>query len=92
MLWAQPVWKGTEAESHALLGAIARNCVCEFADTGALVRACPAHHALVHSQRFLDGLLFGRRIARRFVSEEWALEWTPQAARNARSRRVVRGS
>lgn len=65
------VWHGTESESYALLDAIARNCECRFDDCGALVQACAAHYALTRNQRFLDGLLYGRRVAERFIREEW---------------------
>jgi hypothetical protein len=64
------VWNGTEAESRHLLDAIARHCVCEYAADGACTRICPPHNALVHSQRFLDGLLFARRIANQLIAEE----------------------
>jgi hypothetical protein len=71
MIRPQAVWNGTEAESRALLAAIARYCACQFADNGALAAACPSHDALVRNQRFLDGLLFGRRIGQRLIQEEW---------------------
>ena len=65
------IWYGTEAESRALLEAINRNCTCEYRATGAIARACMPHEAITRSQRFLDGLLFARRIAQRLVAEEW---------------------
>jgi hypothetical protein len=71
MIRLQAVWHGTEAESRALLAAVARYCACQFADNGALAAACPSHDALVRNQRFLDGLLFGRRIGQRLIHEEW---------------------
>jgi hypothetical protein len=74
MIRPQAVWNGTEAESRALLAAIARYCACQFADNGALTVACPSHDALVRNQRFLDGLLFGRRIGQRFIREEWQMQ------------------
>jgi hypothetical protein len=67
----QVVWNGTEVESHDLLVAIGRHCTCESAPNGARTRMCAAHEALVRSQRFLDGLLFARRLADRFIAEEW---------------------
>jgi hypothetical protein len=36
----------------------------------------------VHSQRFLDGLLFARRIAQRLIAEEWL---RPQAVESLAS-------
>ena len=83
---AQTVWNGSEAEARALLAAVARYCACQIADTGAVTTPCAAHDALVSSQRFLDGLLFGRRIASRLIAEEWRAslsgapaEWRPEA-------------
>jgi hypothetical protein len=64
------VWNGTEAESLELLKAIARHCACEYAASGACIRVCAPHDALAHSQRFLDGLLFARRIGARLIAEE----------------------
>jgi hypothetical protein len=34
----------------------------------------------VHSQRFLDGLLFARRIAERLIAEEWSRAQTEPIA------------
>jgi hypothetical protein len=73
MLHTRTIWKGTEAESSALLEVLTRNCTCTYATSGALVRACSPHAAFVSSQRFVDGLLYGRRIADRLISEEWRL-------------------
>ena len=70
-MFPQVVWKGTEPESFELLSVIQGNCVCEFGTDGARSRVCKPHDALVHDQRFLDGLLFGRRIADRLRAEEW---------------------
>jgi hypothetical protein len=72
MIRQQAIWNGTEAESHDLLGSMQRHCACEFDKAGARVRTCGPHEALVHNQRFLDGLLFARRIADRLRAEEWS--------------------
>jgi hypothetical protein len=71
MLRDRTIWKGTEAESFFLLKVVERHCACEFANTGALVRACGPHVAIVTDQRFLDGLVFARRMAGRLLDEEW---------------------
>jgi hypothetical protein len=82
----QVVWNGTEVESHDLLVAIGRHCTCESAPNGARTRMCAAHEALVRSQRFLDGLLFARRLADRFIAEEWGRpSCTPSTARQYRA-------
>jgi len=73
MYRAEAIWKGTRAESSALLAALAHHCTCQFADSGALVQACAAHMDLVRNQRYLDGLLYGRRLADRFRAEEWGI-------------------
>jgi hypothetical protein len=65
------IWNGTAAESAALLRAIERHCTCEVGITGALLRACATHAALVNNQRFLDGVLFARRLRQRLIAEEW---------------------
>jgi hypothetical protein len=72
MLRQQATWNGNEAESYDLLASMQRHCACEFDKAGARVGTCPPHDALVHSQRFLDGLLFARRIAERLIAEEWS--------------------
>jgi len=77
MLKQQAIWNGTESESYALLESVQRHCACQFDQAGARVRTCAPHDALVHSQRFLDGLLFARRIARRLMLEEGSLALTP---------------
>jgi hypothetical protein len=77
----QVVWKGTEQESFDLLKAIQRNCACEYAPTGARTRPCLPHQALVGDQRWLDGLLFGRRIADRLTAEEWGPRQRERLAR-----------
>jgi hypothetical protein len=87
MLWPQASWKGTEAESRALLDIIARNCACSYAPNGALVRACSPHYELVRSQRFLDGMLYGRRMAAVFLREEWSVAPSPAAAPRLLARR-----
>ena len=66
------IWNGTEAESDDLLVSLALYCACEFDAAGARIKTCPPHDALVHNQRFLDGLLFGRRIAHLLIAEEWS--------------------
>jgi hypothetical protein len=64
------VWNGTEAESRDLLDVLARHCACEYSVSGARTRVCAPHYALAHTQRFLDGMLFARRIRDRLLAEE----------------------
>jgi hypothetical protein len=66
------VWHGTREESFALLDAVARNCGCEFSQTGLRLANCAPHRMLVDDQRALDGLVFARRIAVRLRREEWS--------------------
>jgi hypothetical protein len=72
MLRQQATWNGNEAESFDLLASMQRHCACQFNTAGARTTTCAPHDALVHSQRFLDGLLFARRLAHRFIAEEWS--------------------
>jgi hypothetical protein len=76
----QAIWNGTDSESYDLLSSVQRHCACEFDRAGARVRTCPPHDALVHSQRFLDGLLFARRITDRLIAEEWSSVASSRAA------------
>jgi hypothetical protein len=80
IMLGQADWNGSDSESYDLLSSVQRNCACEFDRAGARVRTCPAHDALVHSQRFLDGLLFARRILNRLIDEEWSTAATRAAA------------
>ena len=66
----QVTWNGTSAESYELLASVRRNCACQFDQAGVQIRSCAPHDALVSSQRFLDGLLFARRIRQQLLSEE----------------------
>jgi hypothetical protein len=65
-------WHGTQEESLALIGAIARNCTCEFGLMGVRLSLCPPHQMLSQDQRALNGLLFARRMARRLRAEEFS--------------------
>lgn len=67
------IWNGTPEERLELLVAVQRNCMCTIDVHGARVSVCEAHTMLVQRQRVLDGLLFARRIAQRFIYEEWLL-------------------
>jgi hypothetical protein len=79
----QTVWNGTEAESRDLLNSIGRHCACEYAASGARTGICAPHDALVRSQRFLDGLLFARRMRTRFIVAEWDTRQPNAPARQA---------
>jgi hypothetical protein len=67
------IWNGTPEECLELLAAVQRNCTCRVDVRGARVSVCDAHTMLVQHQRVLNGLLFARRIAQRFICEEWLL-------------------
>lgn len=68
----QVIWYGTPDESAALVEAVSHNCTCEFALMGERITTCPPHNALVTSQRFLNGLLYARRMSEKLLEEEWA--------------------
>jgi hypothetical protein len=93
------IWNGTPEERLELLAAVQRYCMCIIDERGARVSVCEAHTMLVQHQRVLNGLLFPRRMARRFICEEWLLAdragiaWRPKgdaATLPVKSRPVVR--
>jgi hypothetical protein len=67
---ATVIWHGTRNERRDLSRAVHHNCTCEFGLMGVRLSTCASHHMLYEDQRALDGLLFGRRIARRLGHEE----------------------
>ncbi len=58
----------------ALVLAISANCVCLRTPGGGLVTVCAPHMAYVHDQRFLDGLLDGRRRATQLLMQEFMVD------------------
>jgi len=64
MKLTEAIWHGTGSEAEALMEALAHNCSCEHDAQGQRIRVCAGHAALVHDQRFMDGLVYARRIAR----------------------------
>ena len=64
------IWHGSEAEAVDLMRAVRHNCSCEHTATGERVGCCSAHAMLAYDQRAVDGLLFARRMARRWQSQE----------------------
>lgn len=67
---AKTQWHGDNAESLALVEAVAHNCGCTFGAFSIRLSTCAPHKAMVEDQRFLDGMLFARRMRARF--------WTPE--------------
>lgn len=59
MTGLQAIFKGSEEEALALIGAISRNCTCQK-PMGMLRSVCALHLALAHDQKLLDDLLFAR--------------------------------
>lgn len=76
MVMATPVWHGTQAESFALVNAIARNCQCTFGVMGIRTSTCEPHRAMVEDQRWMNGLLFMRRNAAKLEVEEHGEIWS----------------
>jgi len=76
------VFRGNKAESLDLIASIAHQCSggadardgqqCTYDTDGVRKTSCAAHLALIHDQRFLDGILWMRRIAQRLRDEEFA--------------------
>jgi hypothetical protein len=66
------VWHGTTMEGMTLSEVSTHNCQCEMdPESGIQSSTCPMHDAMVRDQRFLDGLVFARRIARQLLEEEF---------------------
>ena len=65
----QTRWNGTQAELLVLVDVLKRNCSCQAGDTAE--RWCASHQILAN-QRAVDGLLFGRTIVERLITEEFA--------------------
>ena len=57
-------WNGTEAELLVLVDVLGRHCACRG-------RGLCAPHGMLTEQRSVDGLLFGRRIVQRLLTEEF---------------------
>lgn len=56
------VFRGSEAETVALLSALTAHCQCvRWPYTNRPREVCPSHRALAEDQRFNDGLLYVRR-------------------------------
>lgn len=79
---ARVIWHGSTAEAQMLIAALAANCACHYGLMGVRLDTCAAHIAFTTDQRFLDGLLFARRLLReRLLTEEHGdYEWSPQGA------------
>jgi len=58
------IWHGDTREMLALMAAIEHNCECK-----GMSGSCSAHQALL-SQRFIDGVIFGRWMRERLLIEE----------------------
>jgi hypothetical protein len=66
------VWHGSPEEALELVKCIAHHCACVFDSRGVQTTTCAVHRMLMEDQRALNGLLFGRFIAARLSSEEFA--------------------
>ncbi len=69
---SQVLWHGTAEEASELVDVLTRHCSCKFSARGELRATCAPHRMLIDDQRALNGLLFARRMARRFRLEEFA--------------------
>jgi len=67
---ADTEWHGNDAEAEELKRALNRNCQCKYDDFGSVSDMCVVHKALLKDQRFLDGLLFVKRMKRQFTEAE----------------------
>lgn len=67
-------WTGTDSEQSAFLAAITRYCECKYDESGAKAYVCPSHKSMVHEQRFINGLIEGRRRADALMFQEFKSE------------------
>jgi hypothetical protein len=74
---ATTVWHGTPEESQLLNAVLMFWCSdkgegehCTYGLMGVRTTTCAAHVMLRDDQRALDGLLFGRRVANKYLAEE----------------------
>ncbi len=74
-----PIWHGTPQEAEDLRQALNVHCQCAVPEAYATTLGCEAH-SLLSNQRLLDGLIFGRRMRRRLLGEEFGM---PLAERRA---------
>ena len=68
----QVIFHGTQAEAEQMVTAFAHHCECDIAKQ----YVCNGHKAMLESQRFVDSLLFMRRIRGRLVAGEWQVPYT----------------
>jgi len=71
MVAPQTVFPGDQDETLLIVNAVARNCACTYALTGAQTSMCGAHEMLVSDQRALNGLVWMRRDVTRLRREEF---------------------
>ncbi len=64
------IWHGTETEGAELVAAINRNCTCQYTPQGVRLSTCGVHTAFVTDQRWLDDMLFMRRIRDHLNAQE----------------------
>jgi hypothetical protein len=67
----QVVWHGSAYERDLILELFAKNCTCEYHEDNQVRKVtCASHQAMLDSQRFMDGLVYARRLAKRLKEEE----------------------
>ena len=70
----ETVWHGTPRERQRLLASVTLNCECIRGPHAAQPRLCSLHQAVCFDQRFLDRLLYARRMRERLLCEEWLVD------------------
>lgn len=65
------IWHGTNPEMFELTAAIMQNCDCILTEEGVRAQTCASHKGLTEDQRWLDGLVYARRIAQRLREKEF---------------------
>jgi hypothetical protein len=63
-------WHGTEEELVEFKAVLNRNCTCQVDECGQIADLCPVHKALLHDQRWLNGMVYARRLRKWYTRAE----------------------
>jgi len=68
---AQVQFGGGKLEQLEFLAALAHNCECTADEHGTTVVRCGLHEAMLHDQRFVNHMRFGRTLRLQLQAEEF---------------------
>ena len=67
---ADVIFHGNQKEAFEIVEAIQHNCGCDFGPGNVRTSTCAPHDALIHDQRYVNGLLFVRTLRLQLQAEE----------------------